>query len=185
MAQCSDGGTHGVPGLKAALNLLLGQVKLTWVIQDEVIQVTSAEHAHGCYMSPFIYRMKHRPDARTIREEVFGPHVAVIPFRDNDEAARIYNDTPFGLSLAVITESYRAMRYFREECEFGMGYVNLPCIGAEVHLPFGGVKQSGNGHPSAAGLVETVTHKTAWTVNYATEVKMAQGLTTAIEGNPT
>jgi len=146
--------------------------------------LTSAEHAHGCYMSPFIYRMKHRPDARTIREEVFGPHVAVIPFRDNDEAARIYNDTPFGLSLAVITESYRTMRYFREECEFGMGYVNLPCIGAEVHLPFGGVKQSGNGHPSAAGLVETVTHKVAWTVNHGTEVKMAQGLTTTIEGGP-
>ena len=48
-----------------------------------------------------------------------------------------------------------------------MGYVNLPCIGAEVHLPFGGVKKSGNGHPSAAGLIEAVTHKTAWTVNHA------------------
>ena len=59
------------------------------------------------------------------------------------------------------------MRYFRDECEYGMGYVNLPCIGAEVHLPFGGVKKSGNGHPSAAGLVEAVTHKTAWTVNHA------------------
>jgi len=68
------------------------------------------------------------------------------------------------------------MRLFRDECEYGMGYVNLPCIGAEVHLPFGGVKKSGNGHPSAAGLIETVTHKTAWTVNYAEEVKMAQGL---------
>ena len=66
---------------------------------------------------------------------------------------------------------------FRDEGEYGMGYVNLPCIGAEVHLPFGGVKRSGNGHPSAAALVETVTHKTAWTVNHGTEVKMAQGLT--------
>ena len=71
---------------------------------------------------------------------------------------------------------------FRDECEYGMGYVNLPCIGAEVHLPFGGVKKSGNGHPSAAGLIEAVTHKTAWTVNHGTEVKMAQGLTTDIEG---
>ena len=91
---------------------------------------------------------------------------------------RIYNDTEYGLSMAVITESYRAMRFFREECEYGMGYVNLPCIGAEVHLPFGGVKKSGNGHPSAAGLVEAVTHKMAWTVNHGTEIKMAQGLTT-------
>jgi acyl-CoA reductase-like NAD-dependent aldehyde dehydrogenase len=69
-----------------------------------------------------------------------------------------------------------------EECEYGMGYENLPCIGAEVQLPFGGVKKSGNGHPSAARLVQAVTHKTAWTINYGTEVKMAQGLTTAIGG---
>jgi aldehyde dehydrogenase (NAD+) len=60
----------------------------------------------------------------------------------------------------------------------------LPCIGAEVHLPFGGVKKSGNGQPSAAGLVETVTHKIAWTVNHGKEVKMAQGLATDIESGP-
>lgn len=147
-------------------------------------RMTGGDHAKGCYLSPFVYRMEHRPDARVLREEVFGPHLALIPFKTNEDAARIYNDTEYGLSLAVITEDYRAMRYFREECEYGMGYVNLPCIGAEVHLPFGGVKKSGNGHPSAAGLIEAVTHKTAWTVNHAEEVKMAQGLTTAIEGSP-
>jgi len=138
----------------------------------------------GCFLKPFVYRMEHRPGARCVREEVFGPHVAIVPFKTNDDAARIYNDTEYGLSMAVITEDYRAMRHFREECQFGMGYVNLPCIGAEVHLPFGGVKKSGNGHPSAAGLVEAVTHKMAWTVNHGTEVKMAQGLTTDIEGGP-
>ncbi len=138
----------------------------------------------GCYLRPFVYRMEHRPGLRSIREEVFGPHLALIPFRTNEDAVRIYNDTEYGLSMAVITEDYRTMRLFREECDYGMGYVNLPCIGAEVHLPFGGVKKSGNGHPSAAGLIETVTHKTAWTVNFGTEVKMAQGLTTEIEGSP-
>jgi aldehyde dehydrogenase (NAD+) len=132
----------------------------------------------GCFLSPFVYRMEHKPDLRTLREEVFGPHLALIPFTSLDDAIRIYNDTDYGLSLAVITEDYRVMRRLRDECEFGMGYVNLPCIGAEVHLPFGGVKKSGNGHPSAAGLIETVTHKVAWTVNHGTEVKMAQGLTT-------
>jgi aldehyde dehydrogenase (NAD+) len=144
-------------------------------------RMTHGEHAKGCYLSPFIYRMDPRPGVRSIREEVFGPHVALIPFKTNDDAVRLYNDTEYGLSLAVITEDYRAMRLFREECEFGMGYVNLPCIGAEVHLPFGGVKKSGNGHPSAAGLIETVTHKTAWTVNHGTEVKMAQGLKAEID----
>ncbi len=146
--------------------------------------LTGGSHAKGCYLSPFIYRVEHRPGVRVLREEVFGPHVAVVPFRSNEEAVKIYNDTEYGLSMAVITDNYRTMRYFRDECEYGMGYVNLPCIGAEVHLPFGGVKKSGNGHPSAAGLIETVTHKTAWTVNYAEEVKMAQGLTTTIEGGP-
>ena len=135
-------------------------------------------------MAPFIYKMEYRPDARVLKEEVFGPHLALIPFRSNEDAVRIYNDTPYGLSMAVVTEDYRAMRFFRDECEYGMGYVNLPCIGAEVHLPFGGVKKSGNGHPSAAGLVEAVTHKIAWTVNHGTEVKMAQGLTTDVEGGP-
>jgi aldehyde dehydrogenase (NAD+) len=143
-------------------------------------RLTDAAHAGGHYLAPFVYRMAYRPGVRSIREEVFGPHLALIPFRTNDEAVRIYNDTEFGLSLAVITEDYRAMRQFREECAFGMGYVNLPCIGAEVHLPFGGVKKSGNGHPSAAGLIEAVTHKTSWTVNHGTEIKMAQGLTTQI-----
>jgi aldehyde dehydrogenase (NAD+) len=147
-------------------------------------RMTQGEHGKGCYLSPFVYRMEHRPGVRSIREEVFGPHLALIPFRTNEDAVRIYNDTEYGLSMAVITENYRAMRYFREECQYGMGYVNLPCIGAEVHLPFGGVKKSGNGHPSAAGLIETVTHKTAWTVNHAEEVKMAQGLTTDIAGGP-
>ncbi|MBI2809108.1 MAG: aldehyde dehydrogenase family protein [Planctomycetes bacterium] len=135
----------------------------------------------GCFLSPHIYRIKHGPKVRCIHEEVFGPHLALIPFKDNEDAVRIYNDTEYGLSLAIITESYRTMRYFRDECDYGMGYVNLPCIGAEVHLPFGGVKKSGNGHPSAAGLIEAVTHKTAWTVNHAEEVKMAQGLTTDVK----
>lgn len=144
-------------------------------------RLTDAAHADGCYLSPTIYRIKYGPKVRCIREEVFGPHLALIPFKDNEEASRFYNDTEYGLSLAIITENYRTMRYFRDECEYGMGYVNLPCIGAEVHLPFGGVKKSSNGHPSAAALVEAVTHKTAWTVNHAEEVKMAQGLTTEIK----
>jgi aldehyde dehydrogenase (NAD+) len=141
-----------------------------------------ADRENGCFLSPFVYRVEYRPGLRCIREEVFGPHVALIPFKDNAEAVRLYNDTEYGLSMAVVTENYRTMRLFREECEYGMGYVNLPCIGAEVHLPFGGVKKSGNGHPSAAGLIETVTHKTAWTVNHAESVQMAQGLDASVEG---
>ncbi|MCE9533717.1 MAG: aldehyde dehydrogenase family protein [Planctomycetes bacterium] len=143
-------------------------------------RLTGADHKLGCYLSPHVYRIKHDPKTRCIREEVFGPHLAIIPFATLDDAIRIYNDTDFGLSMGVITENYRTMRLLRDECNYGMGYVNLPCIGAEVHLPFGGVKKSGNGHPSAAGLVEAVTHKIAWTVNHGLEIKMAQGLTAEV-----
>ena len=144
------------------------------LLPGEIVQ--KPELQQGYYVSPCIYQMKHRPESRCLREEVFGPHLAIIPFHDLDEAIEIYNDTDYGLSMSVITEDFRVMRKIREECDFGMGYVNLPCIGAEVHLPFGGVKRSGNGHPSAAGLVSTVTHQVAWTLNHATEIKMAQGL---------
>lgn len=144
-------------------------------------RTTDGEHAGGYFMSPFVYRQEYRPGVRTIREEVFGPHLAIVPFRDDEEAIRIYNDTPYGLSMAVITEDYRRWRFFRDECDYGMGYVNLPCIGAEVHLPFGGVKRSGNGQPSAAGLVESVTHKTAFTVNYQRGITMAQGMSAEVK----
>jgi aldehyde dehydrogenase (NAD+) len=144
-------------------------------------RMTDAEHGGGYFMSPFVYRQRHGADVRTIREEVFGPHVALIPFEDDDDAIRIYNDTPYGLSMAVVTDDYRRWRYYRDECDYGMGYVNLPCIGAEVHLPFGGVKRSGNGQPSAAGLVDAVTHKTAFTVNHDRNITMAQGMSAKVE----
>ena len=145
-------------------------------------RMTSAEHAAGFFMSPFIYRQSYGPKKRTIHEEVFGPHLALIPFTSDDEAIHIYNDTPYGLSMAVISEDYRRWRLYRDECDYGMGYVNLPCIGAEVHLPFGGVKRSGNGQPSAAALVDAVTHKTAFTVNHERGITMAQGMSAKVGG---
>lgn len=132
--------------------------------------------AHGSFVSPFVYRMPYSPDSRCLREEVFGPHVAIVPFATIEEAIQIHNATDYGLSMALITEDYRLMKRFREECDFGLGYVNLPCIGAEVHLPFGGMKKSGNGQPSAAGILNSVTNQFAWTVNHAEEIRMAQGL---------
>ncbi len=144
-------------------------------------RIASDDCAAGYFASPFVYRQEHRPGVRTIREEVFGPHLALIPFRDDDHAVEIYNDTPYGLSMAVISEDYRRWRYYRDECDYGMGYVNLPCIGAEVHLPFGGVKRSGNGQPSAAALVDAVTHRTAFTVNHAREIAMAQGMSAELK----
>ncbi len=137
-------------------------------------------YAKGHFLAPHIYRMAHNPKSRVLREEVFGPHVALLPFRELEEAVAIANATEYGLAVSVMTEDYRKARYVREECDYGLGYVNLPTIGAEVHLPFGGVKRSGTGMPSASTLIDVVTHRTAWTINHAREIRMPQGLKTEI-----
>ncbi len=139
-------------------------------------RLTGPEYDNGYFLSPFVYRMAHNPKSRVLREEVFGPHVAIIPVKDLDEAIDVHNDTEYGLVCSVITEDFRKAREVRERCDYGLGYVNLPTIGAEVHLPFGGVKKSGTGLPSASTLIDVVTHRTAWTVNHAREIKMAQGM---------
>lgn len=133
----------------------------------------------GYFLSPHVYTTEWKMSETRpfLIEEVFGPHVAIVPFNDVQEAVDIYNDTEYGLSLSVITNDYVKMRKFRDECDFGLGYVNLPCIGAESHLPFGGVKKSGNGWSSAAGTFDSVTHEVTWTVNHQNDgYKMAQGL---------
>ncbi|OHB38971.1 MAG: aldehyde dehydrogenase [Planctomycetes bacterium RIFCSPHIGHO2_02_FULL_50_42] len=139
-------------------------------------RLTQGKLANGYFLSPFVYRMTHNTKSRVLREEVFGPHVAIIPVKDLEQAIEIHNDTDYGLVCSVITEDFRKAREVRERCDYGLGYWNLPTIGAEVHLPFGGVKKSGTGMPSASTLIDVVTHRTAWTVNYSKEIKMAQGM---------
>jgi len=143
-------------------------------------ELNSGPHAGGNFVSPFIYRMPYRPGTFCLREEAFSPHVAIIPVDGMEQAVEVYNDTDYGLAMAVITEDYRKWRWVRDHAEFGLGYVNLPSIGAEVHLPFGGVKASGNGHPGAEGILDSVTHRVAFTVNHDTEIVMAQGLSTKV-----
>ena len=143
-------------------------------------RLEDSTHRNGYFFSPFVYRMPHRRDARVLHEEVFGPHVAVIPFQSLEEAVAIHNDVEYGLSFSAITEDYRTARFLRDACEFGIGYWNLPTIGAEVHLPFGGVKKSGTGMPASWPLLDVVTHKVAWTVNHDREIKMAQGMSAEV-----
>lgn len=143
-------------------------------------RLTDGDMQHGHFVKPFVYRMRHSHDSFALREEAFSPHCALIPVNGLEEAVEVYNDTEYGLAMAVCTEDFRKMRYVRDHAEYGLGYVNLPSIGAEVHLPFGGVKRSGNGHPSAEGLLDAVTHRTAFTINHARRIVMAQGLSAEI-----
>jgi alpha-ketoglutaric semialdehyde dehydrogenase len=83
------------------------------------------------------------------REEIFGPVVVLIEITSFEEAIAILNDTSYGLSSSVYTQDInRAFQAIRD-IEAGITYINGPTIGAEVHLPFGGVKQTGNGHREA------------------------------------
>lgn len=143
-------------------------------------ELTTGKYTDGYFVEPFVYRLPYRPNTFCLREEAFSPHVAIIPVDGMEEAVRVYNDTHYGLSMSVVTEDFRKWRWVRDHAEFGLGYVNLPSIGAEIHLPFGGVKASGNGHPSAEGLLDSVTHRIAFTVNNSHELVMAQGLSTKI-----
>jgi NAD-dependent aldehyde dehydrogenases len=112
---------------------------------------------------------------------VFGPHVALLEYEgDIERAVEIQNDTDYGLAGAIISEDYRQINYYRDHAEVGLAYGNLPCIGAEVQLPFGGVKKSGNGYPSAREVIEAVTDRTAWTLNNDEGIEMAQGLSADI-----
>jgi aldehyde dehydrogenase (NAD+) len=138
-------------------------------------------HGGGHWVGPFVYEADPHEDLRVTHEEVFGPHVALLPYSgDIGEATEIHNDTDYGLAGAIISEDYRELNYFRDHAELGLAYANLPSIGAEVQLPFGGVKKSGNGYPSAREVIEAVTERTAWTLNNSKEIRMAQGLSADI-----
>jgi len=104
-----------------------------------------AAYEKGFFFSPTIFGDVDRK-MRIAREEIFGPVVSVIRIKDLDEAIDIANDTIYGLSSSIYTQdvnrAFRAMR----DIVAGITYINAPTIGAEVHLPFGGVKETGNGH---------------------------------------
>lgn len=134
----------------------------------------------GFFLEPSIFRMKYRPNTFSLREEFFTPNVVIVPVKDFEEAMSVANDTEYGLSMALITEDYRKMGEFKVQGRAGLKYVNLPSIGAEVHLPFGGMRRSGTGMPSAAWLFNYLCHETAFTVNYRTEIRMAQGLSAKV-----
>jgi len=129
------------------------------------------------YSTPMVYKREWTDcDAGFLRNEVFGPHVGIVPFDTIEDAIHIYNDTEYGLAVGVLTNDFRKARIMRDECDAGMIYWNGGSIAAESHLAFGGVKKSGNGFPSAARTFRAVTHEISWTVNHADKLTFPQGM---------
>jgi alpha-ketoglutaric semialdehyde dehydrogenase len=99
----------------------------------------------GFFFQPTIFTGV-RPEMRIAQEEIFGPVLSVIRVKDAEEAFRVNNGVKYGLSSSVYTQDVNVAFRALQELDNGITYVNAPTIGAEAHLPFGGVKQTGNGH---------------------------------------
>ena len=106
--------------------------------------------AGGAYDKGYFYKPtvfgEVTPSMRIAREEIFGPVLSCIRVKDFEEAVKVLNDTPYGLSSSIYTRNVNLAMKAIETIESGITYVNAPTIGAECHMPFGGVKDTGNGH---------------------------------------
>jgi acyl-CoA reductase-like NAD-dependent aldehyde dehydrogenase len=128
----------------------------------------------GFYYRPTIFADVRR-DMRIAQEEIFGPTTAIIPVKDFDEAISVANGIRFGLSSSIFTSdvnrAFRAMR----DLEAGITYINAGTIGAEVHLPFGGTKETGNGHREAGqAALDVFTEWKSIYVDYSGRLQKAQ-----------
>jgi alpha-ketoglutaric semialdehyde dehydrogenase len=115
------------------------------------------------------------PQMRVAQEEIFGPTTALIRVHDVDEAVRVSNGIKYGLSSSIFTRdvntAFRAMR----DLEAGITYINAGTIGAEVHLPFGGTKDTGNGHREAGqAALDVFTEWKSIYVDYSGKLQKAQ-----------
>jgi aldehyde dehydrogenase (NAD+) len=135
---------------------------------------SDGELAKGYYYRPTIFG-DVEPGMRVAQEEIFGPTTALIRVRNTDEAIRVSNGVRYGLSSSIFTRdvnrAFRAMR----DLEAGITYVNAGTIGAEVHLPFGGVKETGNGHREAGqAALDVFTEWKSVYVDYSGTLQRAQ-----------
>jgi len=128
----------------------------------------------GFYYRPTIFGDVD-PQMRIAQEEIFGPTTAVIKVRDADEAIQVSNGIEYGLSSSIFTRdvnrAFRAMR----DLKAGITYINAGTIGAEVHLPFGGTKGTGNGHREAGqAALDFFTEWKSIYVDYSGKLQKAQ-----------
>jgi aldehyde dehydrogenase (NAD+) len=137
-------------------------------------RVTDGDLAHGHFFEPTIFSGV-RPMDRIGQEEIFGPVLSVIAVADYQEAMTALNQTRYGLSSSIFTrdvnQAFRAMRDF----ETGIVYVNAGTTGAETHLPFGGWKETGNGHREAGhAALDTFTEWKSIYIDFSGRLQRAQ-----------
>jgi aldehyde dehydrogenase (NAD+) len=128
----------------------------------------------GFFYAPTVFG-EVDPTMRIAQEEIFGPSIAIIPVEAFEQAIEVANNTRYGLSLAIYTHDVnRAFRAINE-LESGIVYVNAPTIGAEIQLPFGGIKGTGNGHREAGPTaIEEFSEIKSVFVDYSGRLQRAQ-----------
>jgi aldehyde dehydrogenase (NAD+) len=133
------------------------------------------DHMYGYFIQPTIFT-DVAPSMRIAQEEIFGPVVSVIPCRDLDDAIEIGNGVKYGLSSSIYTADVNRAFHAMERMNTGIFYVNSATIGAEVHLPFGGTKATGNGHREGA-MASSLDIFSEWKsiyVDYSGKLQKAQ-----------
>lgn len=111
-------------------------------------ELTGDEHANGYFVAPTVFD-EMTPTMRIAREEIFGPVTGVMRVESIDEAIEAANGTEYGLSCSVYSHDITNIFKCAQRLEFGLVYANAPTIGAEIQVPFGGMKSTGNGHREA------------------------------------
>ncbi|MEA5568147.1 aldehyde dehydrogenase family protein [Anabaena sp. UHCC 0399] len=135
---------------------------------------TEGELKQGYFFQPTVLD-NVTPNMRVAREEIFGPVVVLMEVGTFEEAIAILNDTKYGLSSSVYTRDINRAFAAMRDIEAGITYINGPTIGAEVHLPFGGVKQTGNGHREAGTTaLEVFTEWKSVYVDFSGNLQRAQ-----------
>ena len=119
----------------------------------------------GYFIEPTLFS-DVTPEMRIAQEEIFGPVVSVIKAEDLEDAIRIVNRTPYGLSSSIYTQDVNASAIAERDLETGIVYINASTIGAEIQLPFGGIKHSGYGRKEAGGRGGALDTYSRWKVIY-------------------
>ncbi len=116
-----------------------------------------------------------KPNMRVAQEEIFGPVTAVIEAASIEEAIRVVNSTKYGLSCSIYTQNVNNAFRFMRDAECGIVYVNAGTIGAEIQLPFGGMKSTGNGHREAGrAAMDVYSEWKSIYVDYSGKLQRAQ-----------
>jgi aldehyde dehydrogenase (NAD+) len=137
-------------------------------------RLDQGDYQYGWFMEPTVFTDVD-PKMRIAQEEIFGPVVSIIPCNDLEDAIEIANGIEYGLSSALYTKDVNKAFSAIRDLYAGITYINAPTIGAEVHLPFGGTKATGNGHREGGiGAIDFYTEWKSVYVDYSDKLQKAQ-----------